>query len=63
MPYLFTTSWLILCRETTAAHVEDYWLKCVVMAVLTGLIAVTYVGAEVTFLCSLQFVCKTCFQS
>jgi hypothetical protein len=61
---IITTSWLILCRETTVAHVKDYWLKCVVMTVLTVLIAVRYVGAKVTLLCSLHFVCKKlCFQS
>lgn len=50
--------------EMTAAGVKDYWLKCVVMDVLTGFIAVTYVGAKVTLLCCLQFMCKTlCFQS
>ena len=48
----------------TAARDKDYWLKCVVMVVLTGFIAVEYVGAKVTLLCSLQFMCKKlCFQS
>ena len=61
---MITTSWLILCREMTAAGVKDYWLKCVVITVLTGLIAGRYVGAKVTLLCSLQFVCKKlCFRS
>jgi hypothetical protein len=37
-------------------HKYIYWLKCGVMTVVEGLIAVRYVEAKVTS-CSLQFVC------